>query len=230
MTTWDEAFADRYDEWSAAMTADVEFFVSLAMEAPDGAIVELAAGDGRVAIPVAQATGRRVVGIDLSPTMVERGRARAKEADVDLDLRLGDMRDFVLDEPAALVYCPYRALLHVPTWADRRRTFEHVASALIPSGRFAWNAWALDHQIAVKTDGLTIPTPVPHTIASTSATIAWKSRSTMDRRAFSGGLPRTNGWVSWTYPGSNSKPCTARSTVSPCLTRVASMCSSRDAL
>ena len=146
------------------MTADIDFFASLAIEAPDGAIVELAAGDGRVAIPVAQATGRRVVGIDLSPTMVERGRARAREADVDLDLRLGDMRDFVLDEPAALVYCPYRALLHLPTWADRRRTFEHVAAALIPSGRFAWNAWALDHRIVVKTDGLTIPTPVPHTI------------------------------------------------------------------
>jgi len=146
------------------MTADIDFFVSLAREAPDGAIVELAAGDGRVAIPVARATGRRVVGIDLSPTMVERGRARARDADVDLDLRLGDMRDFVLNEPAALIYCPYRALLHLPTWADRRRTFEHAAAALIPSGRFAWNAWALDHQIAAKTDGRTIPTPVPHTI------------------------------------------------------------------
>ena len=164
MSTWDEAFADRYDEWSAAMTADVEFYVSLAKEAPDGAIVELAVGDGRVAIPVAQATGREVIGIDLSPAMVERGRARAREAGVDLDLRLGDMRDLALEKPAALIYCPFRALLHIPTWADRRRTFEHVAAALIPSGRFAWNAWALDHRIAVQVDGLTILEPVPHTI------------------------------------------------------------------
>jgi SAM-dependent methyltransferase len=164
VTTWDEAFADRYDEWSAAMTADVAFYVSLAKQAPDGAIVELASGDGRVAIPVARATGRRVIGIDLSPTMVERGQERAREAGIDFELRLGDMRDFELDEPAALIYCPFRALLHLPTWADRRRTFERVATALAPSGRFAWNAWALDHHLAVKTDGLTIPTPVPHTI------------------------------------------------------------------
>jgi hypothetical protein len=26
MSTWDEAFADRYDEWSAHMTADITFY------------------------------------------------------------------------------------------------------------------------------------------------------------------------------------------------------------
>jgi SAM-dependent methyltransferase len=164
VSTWDEAFAERYDEWSAATTADVEFYVSLAIEAPSGAIVELAAGDGRVAIPVASATGRRVVGFDLSPTMVERGRARASEAGVDVELRLGDMRDFALEQPAALVYCPFSALLHLPTWADRRRTFERVAASLGPGGRFAWNAWAFDHHIAAGADGQTIAEPVPHTI------------------------------------------------------------------
>ncbi len=164
MTTWDEAFAERYDDWSSSMTDDVGFYVSLAQEAPEGAIVELAAGDGRVAIPVAQATGRRVIGIDLSPTMVRRGRERAREAAVELDLRLGDMRDLSLREPAALIYCPFRALLHLPTWADRRRTFESVAEALVPSGRFAWNAWAFDHHVAVQLDGATIDSPVPHTI------------------------------------------------------------------
>ena len=33
------------------------------------------------------------------------------------------MRDQTLDEPAALIYCPCRALLYLPGWADRRRTF-----------------------------------------------------------------------------------------------------------
>jgi SAM-dependent methyltransferase len=146
------------------MTADVDFYVSLAAEAPGGAIVELAAGDGRVAIPVAVATGRKVIGLDLSPTMVERGRKRALEARVDVDLRLADMRELSLDEPAALVYCPFRALLHLPTWADRRRTFERVAALLAPGGRFAWNAWAFDHHIAAGADGRTIAEPVPHTI------------------------------------------------------------------
>ena len=80
-----------------------------------------------------------------------------------LDLRLGDMRDLVLEEPAGLIYCPFRALLHLHTWADRRRTFERVAESLQPGGRFAWNAFAFDHQIAARLDGRHQDEPLPHT-------------------------------------------------------------------
>ena len=147
--SWDEAYANRYEEWSAHMTADVPFYVHLACQAK-GPLVELAVGNGRVAIPVVQATGRPVIGIDSSPAMLAQARARAAEAGVELDLREGDMGELALDEPAALIYCPFRALLHLPTWADRRRTFERVAASLRPHGRFAWNAFAFDHQIAAR--------------------------------------------------------------------------------
>jgi SAM-dependent methyltransferase len=161
--SWDEAFADHYQEWSAHMTADVAFYVGLARQA-DGPLVELAIGNGRVAIPVAQATGQPVIGIDSSPAMLAQAHARAAEVGVELDLHEGDMREFALDEPAALIYCPFRALLHLPTWADRRRTFERIATSLRPQGRFAWNAFAFDHQIAARLDGQHQETPMPHTI------------------------------------------------------------------
>ena len=161
--TWDERFADRYEEWSAQMTADIAFYVELA-RAADGPLVELAVGNGRVAIPVAQATGQRVIGIDSSPAMLGQARARAAQVGVDLDLREGDMRDLALDEPAGLIYCPFRALLHLPAWADRRRTFERVAVSLRPLGRFAWNALAFDHNIAAHLDGQRQEEPVPHTL------------------------------------------------------------------
>ncbi len=161
--SWDEAFAERYEDWSAQMTADVAFYVGLATTA-DGPLVELAVGSGRVAIPVARATGRPVIGVDTSPAMLRRARARAAEADVQLDLRECDMRDLALDEPAALIYCPFRSLLHLPTWADRRRTFERVAAALAPGGRFAWNAFAFDHRVAARLDGTRQEKPVPHTV------------------------------------------------------------------
>src|SRR5947209_20064221 len=95
-----DAWAPIYDAWAAHMTEDVAFYVELAREA-DGPIVELAVGNGRVAIPVAQATGRTVVGIDISPAMLELARDGAAAAGVNLDLRESDMRDLVLDEPAA---------------------------------------------------------------------------------------------------------------------------------
>jgi len=161
--SWEEAFANHYEEWSAHMTADIAFYVELARQA-DGPLGELAIGNGRVAIPVAQATGQRVIGIDSSPAMLTQARTRAAEAGVELDLREGDMRDLTLDEPAALIYCPFRALLHLPTWADRRRTFERVAASLRPGGRFAWNAFAFDHRIAARLDGQHQQEPEPHTI------------------------------------------------------------------
>ena len=161
--SWDEVFADRYEEWSAHMTADVAFYTELAVEA-GGPLVELAIGNGRVAIPVAQATGQRVIGIDSSPAMLDQARARAAEAGVELELHEGDMRELALDEPAALIYCPFRALLHLPTWADRRRTFVRVAASLRRGGRFAWNAFAFDHEIAARIDGEHQDEPVPHTI------------------------------------------------------------------
>ena len=158
-----EAFARHYDRWSAHMTEDVPFYVALAREAA-GPLVELGVGNGRVAIPVAQATGRSVIGIDSSPAMLEQARARSEAAGVDLDLRECDMRELALDVQAALIYCPFRALLHLPTWADRRRTFERVAASLHPGGRFAWNAFAFDHQIAARLDGQHQDEPVPHTV------------------------------------------------------------------
>src|SRR5918996_3409411 len=161
--SWDAAFARRYDEWSAHMTEDVAFYVELARES-DGPLVELAIGNGRVAIPVARATGRSVIGIDASPEMLEQARERASEAGVALELHEGDMRELTLNEQAALIYCPFRALLHLPTWADRRRTFERVAASLRPGGRFAWNAFAFDPQIAARLDGKHQDEPVPHTI------------------------------------------------------------------
>ena len=161
--SWDERFADRYDEWSAEMTEDVPFYVELARETK-GPLVELAVGSGRVAIPVAEATGRPVLGIDTSPAMLVQARERAAAAGVELELREGDMGDLELEEPAGLVYCPFRGLLHVPTWADRRRVFERVAASLRPGGRFAWNAFAFDHAIAARLDGEHQDEPVPHSL------------------------------------------------------------------
>jgi SAM-dependent methyltransferase len=160
--SWDERFSYRYDDWSAGMTADVAFSVGLACQT-DGPLVELAIGNGRVAIPVAQASKRGVIGIDSSPSMIEQAGAKAVAAGVDLDLRIGDMRDLELEQPAGLIYCPFRALLHLPTWADRRRVFERVARSLRPGGRFAWNAFAFDHHIAARLDGEHMDSPVAHT-------------------------------------------------------------------
>jgi SAM-dependent methyltransferase len=162
VSTWD-AFAVDYERWAAAMTDDVPFYVELAVEA-DGPVVELAVGNGRVAVPVAEAIGRPLLGIDISPAMLAQARAKADAAGVGLELREGDMRELALDAPAALIYCPARGLMHLPTWAERREVFERVAASLQPGGRFAWNAFVFSPHIAVELDGEWHDTPVRHRV------------------------------------------------------------------
>jgi SAM-dependent methyltransferase len=145
-----DTWASVYDDWASDMTADVAYYVDLAREAAEP-IVELAVGTGRVAIPIARETGKRVIGIDSSPAMLAQARERSEG--LPLDLREGDMRDFELAEPVELVICPFRALLHLPTWRDKRRVFERVAAALRPGGRFAFNAFAFSHTVAAQLDG-----------------------------------------------------------------------------
>jgi SAM-dependent methyltransferase len=156
-----EGFAPMYDTWAADMTDDVDFYVDLARGA-DGPIIELAAGSGRISLPIAQRTGKSVIGIDLSPAMLAIARERAAEAGVGLELQEGDMRDLDFRDASDLVICPYRALLHLPTWADRRHVFERVARALRPGGRFAWNAFVFDHRFAAEADGKWADEPLRH--------------------------------------------------------------------
>ena len=148
-----DAFAEVYDDWTGPIgDDDVDFYVSLAAEAR-GPVVELAVGNGRVAVPIALRTGRRVIGVDISPAMLAGASDRAHAAGVELDLRLGDMRELALGETTDLVICPFRSLLHLPGHDDRLRVFRRVATTLDPGGRFAWNAFVFDPEIAAGLDG-----------------------------------------------------------------------------
>ena len=145
-----DSWAAVYDAWASDMTEDVAYYVDLAREA-DGPIAELMVGSGRVAIEVVRATGKPLVGIDSSAAML--AVARERSAGLPLELRLGDVRDLELDEPAALIYVPFRSLLHLRGWHEKRRVFERVAASLRPGGRFAFNAFAFSHRIAAELDG-----------------------------------------------------------------------------
>jgi SAM-dependent methyltransferase len=148
-----DAFAPVYDRLAADMTEDVAFYVALAEEAR-GPVVELAVGTGRVAIPIAERTGHRVIGIDVSGEMLAVARRRSAEAGVEVELRQGDMRELALDEPTDLVICPFRAMLHLRGHAERVQVMQSVCDSLVPGGRFAWNAFAFDPAVAEELGGV----------------------------------------------------------------------------
>lgn len=53
-------------------------------------ILELAPGPGYLSIELAKMGNYNIVGLDISPTFVEIAQAKAKEAGVDIDFRLGN--------------------------------------------------------------------------------------------------------------------------------------------
>ncbi len=53
-------------------------------------ILELAPGPGYLSIELAKMGNYHIVGLDISPTFVEIAQAKAKEAGVDIDFRLGN--------------------------------------------------------------------------------------------------------------------------------------------
>src|SRR5688572_26197632 len=85
---FDERIAAGYDEASADMFDPdvvgpaVRFLADLA---GDGAALEFGIGTGRIALPLRE-RGIRVSGIELSPAMVERLRAKPGAEDVDVTI------------------------------------------------------------------------------------------------------------------------------------------------
>jgi SAM-dependent methyltransferase len=134
-----DKIARLYDPWSRTVVEDVPFYVEEAMRS-GGPVLELGVGTGRIAVPVASA-GIRVVGVDTSAGMLEVARERAELAAVEVDLRLGDMRDPPVDGRFPLVICPFRSLLHMETEADRRAALRAVTRCLAADGRFVFDVF-----------------------------------------------------------------------------------------
>ena len=146
-----DAIARLYDPWSASVTEDVEFYVEEAL-ASGGPVVELAVGTGRIAVPIAKA-GISVIGVDASAGMLEVAREYAAAEGVELDLRLGDMREPPVEERVPLVLIPFRSLLHMTTEPERLRAIRAARELLVPGGRLVFDVFAPSRQDVEDTHG-----------------------------------------------------------------------------
>jgi SAM-dependent methyltransferase len=135
-----DSIARLYDPWSASVTEDVDFYVEEA-RASGGPVVELACGTGRISVPVAKA-GIDVIGVDASAAMLEVAREYAAAEGVELDLRLGDLREPPVSERVPLVLIPFRSLLHMTTENERLRALRAARQLLLPGGRLVFDVFA----------------------------------------------------------------------------------------
>jgi SAM-dependent methyltransferase len=134
-----DAIAELYDPWSVSVVEDVAFYLDEARRS-GGPVVELGVGTGRIAVPIA-AEGIRVIGVDSSRRMLDVCARRAALAGVDVDLRVGDLREPPVRERVPLVICPFRSLLHMHTDEERLQALAAVRKLLRPAGRFVFDVF-----------------------------------------------------------------------------------------
>jgi SAM-dependent methyltransferase len=111
--------------------ADVAFYVKEARRS-GGPVLELGCGTGRVSVPIAEA-GIEVVGLDLSPHMLQIARTKARG--LPFTVRRGDMARFDLGRRFGLALIPFRAFQHLLTIERQRSCLRSVRRHLRRDGR-----------------------------------------------------------------------------------------------
>jgi SAM-dependent methyltransferase len=133
---WDEKTAALYDEEESTMFAPdvvdpaVEFLSQLAGSGP---ALEFAIGTGRIGIPLMR-RGLKVIGIELSPSMVLR--LRDKVSDTELPVVVGDMATATAPGEFSLVFLVWNSISNLRTQDEQVECFRNAARHLAPGGRF----------------------------------------------------------------------------------------------
>jgi predicted O-methyltransferase YrrM len=122
---------------------DVAFYLRLLARWQPRRVMELAAGSGRVTIPLACAAapkGVHIVGLEREGPMLEE--AMRKRAGLDEDVRrcltfmTGDMRAWRAEQPFDLIIAPCSSLSHLLTLDDQIAAWRCASNSLTPGGRF----------------------------------------------------------------------------------------------
>ncbi len=126
------AFAD------PAVELDVELYAGLAR--PGGSILELGAGTGRVAIPLAE-RGFDVTGLDIAAGMLAQAEAKRATLSADVAARLrfvrGDLRSLALGRQYDAIIASYFTLAHIQPSVAWKQAFAGMARHLAPGGTIA---------------------------------------------------------------------------------------------
>ena len=134
--TWGREIAEVFDEVNAAQftPAVLDPMVNVLAElAGGGPVLEFAVGTGRVALPLSQ-RGITVQGIELSPHMVER--LKAKPGADAVPVTVGDMTTTRVPGTFTLVYLVANTIMNVTTQDEQLAVFANAAAHLAPGGCF----------------------------------------------------------------------------------------------
>lgn len=134
-------FGEEYFRIYGSMLSDertareVEGIAQLLALAPGSAILDLACGHGRHAIPLAE-RGYRVTGQDLSDVFLSRARVDANARGVEVRWVHSDMREIPFESEFDAVINIFTAFGYLENDAENQRVLHQVHKALRPGGNF----------------------------------------------------------------------------------------------
>jgi ubiquinone/menaquinone biosynthesis C-methylase UbiE len=106
-------------------------------------VLDVACGSGNATIPAAR-TGAKTTGLDLTPELLEAGRANAAEAGVEIDWVEGDAEHLPFDDASFDAVLSVFGCMFAP---DHTATAGELARVLRPGGRLAVCAWTPDGSV-----------------------------------------------------------------------------------
>jgi len=124
---------EHYDSWTER-EVDISFYKEQVKKYGEP-VLELGCGTGRITIPITM-EGHEITGLDISKELLERGKEKAEEEDLDIEWIRGDMRDFYLNRKFNLIFVAFNSIHHILTLEDMEKVLKNVKEHLKPDGRF----------------------------------------------------------------------------------------------
>lgn len=146
---WDLAYrdGDYAEHWESPHPSPELVSILAAKTIPSGgAVLDVGCGAGRETIFLAQC-GYRAIGVDSSREALKIARRRSEAAGIEVDWRLGDVRDLPVDD-CSVDFVTDRGCFHVIDRDDRPRVALELARVLRPGGTILLRGAARDDEEA----------------------------------------------------------------------------------
>jgi len=131
-----------YDAAHWWKTNDLEFITNCADEF-GGPVLELAAGTGRLAMPILS-NGHTYDGIELSPIFVDYTKNKLKQFGENACVTEGDMCYFNLNQQYQFIFIGFNSIFHLMTENDVLSCFKSVRKHLTGEGTFLLDTFIPD--------------------------------------------------------------------------------------
>ncbi len=149
--------AKRYDDEHWWKTDDIDFWRSMFREAPGNKILELAAGTGRIGLPLLK-EGADYTGIEISHEFCDQARHKLSIFGELAKIKQGDIREFQLGEKFDLIYIGFNSFLHLLNDEDAMACLNCVRHHLNPGGRFMIDIFIPNPLFLYRPEGVRYPT------------------------------------------------------------------------